>query len=313
MLKRLATVVVLGCVSFQAGAGPAQADRAGADAAGMKLVMLGTGTPNADPDRSGPALAVVVGERAFIVDAGPGVVRRAAAAAERGIPALAPDKLRTAFLTHLHSDHTLGLPDLIFTPWVLERDVPLALYGPPGTGEMARHLSLAYRADVQLRLNGLEPANPDGHRVDVSEIAGAGTVYDEGGVRVDAIPVLHGSWPDAYGFAFTSGGKRIVVSGDARTSPALIEAAKGADILVHEVYSDAGWKRREPVWQKYHASFHTSASELAAIAMQARPKLLVLYHQLYWGTSDEDLVSEIRAAGYDGAVVSAKDLDVFEP
>ena len=278
----------------------------------VKLVMLGTGTPNADPDRSGPATAVVVGDRAFLFDAGPGVVRRAAAAARNGIPALEAKKLDTAFLSHLHSDHTLGLPDLIFTPWVLERAVPLKLYGPKGTRDMATHLVAAYQADIDIRLSGLEPANPEGYKVEVTEINGKHMLLDEGGVTVEAIPVLHGSWPEAYGFVVIAGGKRIVISGDARPSPALIEAASGADILVHEVYSDAGFLRREPIWQKYHASFHTSATELAAIARKAKPKLLVLYHQLYWGTSDDDLVQEIRAAGYGGAVVSAKDLDVFE-
>ena len=85
------------------------------------MVLLGTGTPNADPDRSGPAVAVVTGGRAYLVDCGAGVVRRAAAAARKGIPALAAEKLDIVFITHLHSDHTLGLIDLILTPWVLER------------------------------------------------------------------------------------------------------------------------------------------------------------------------------------------------
>ncbi len=112
---------------------------------------------------------------------------------------------------------------------------------------------------------------------------------------------------------FGAGGKTIVISGDTRPSERLLEAARGANILVHEVYSDAGWRRREPIWQKYHASFHTSASELAALAKDANPDLLVLTHQLYWGTSDEDLVQEIRDAGYDGKIISAKDLDIFSP
>ncbi|WP_420428978.1 MBL fold metallo-hydrolase [Kordiimonas sp.] len=278
----------------------------------LQLVMLGTGTPNADPGRSGPAVAVVVGDRSFIFDAGPGIVRRAAAASQKhNIPALGADQLRTAFLTHLHSDHTVGLPDLIFTSWVLERPVPLKLYGPKGTRAMAKHLTAAYSEDVHLRLNGLEPAMPEGHKVDVVEIGKEHRLLDEGGVRIDAVPVLHGSWKESYGYKVSANSKTIVISGDARVSPKLIEAATGADILVHEVYSDAGFARRESVWQKYHASFHTSASELAAIANEAKPKLLVLYHQLYWGTSDEDLVQEIRAAGYDGALVSAKDLDLF--
>ena len=279
----------------------------------VQLVMLGTGTPNADPDRSGPGVAVIVDGRSYLVDAGPGIVRRAAAAARNGQPALEPSRLNTDFLTHLHSDHTVGLPDLILTPWVLERDVPLRLFGPHGTAAMAQHLEEAYTQDIQLRLNGLEPANPEGYKVDVHELTGPGPVLDEDGLRVDAIAVQHGSWPEAYGYRFRAHGKTIVISGDTRPVPAIEQAAKGADILVHEVYSDAGFKRRDEVWQRYHACFHTSASELAALASRAKPKLLVLYHQLYWGTSDPDLVKEIRDAGYNGKVVSARDLDVFTP
>lgn len=275
------------------------------------LVILGTGTPNADPHRSGPSVAVIVGDKSYIVDSGPGIVRRAAAASEKGIDALSPPKLVTAFLSHLHTDHTVGLADLIFTPWVLERAVPLALIGPPGTKAMTDHLLKAYAADIEMRLEGLEPANEQGYKVDVTEVDKQAIVFEDEAVTVEAIPVLHGSWKYSFGYKFTHQGKVIVISGDARPSPALITAAQGADILVHEVYSSAGFKKRPPLWQKYHGQFHTSTAELAEIARQTQPKLLVLYHQLYWGFSDQDLIDEVRAAGYEGKVVSARDLDVY--
>src|ERR1700683_4358124 len=98
-----------------------------------QVVVLGSGTPHADPHRSGPAVAVIVTGQSYLVDCGPGIVRRAAAASRQGVPGLEMPKLRTLFLTHLHSDHTLGLPDLIFTPWVLGRTDRLTVYGPRGT------------------------------------------------------------------------------------------------------------------------------------------------------------------------------------
>lgn len=274
-----------------------------------RVVLLGTGTPNAEPDRSGPALAVVVDSTAWLVDAGPGVVRRANAAAERGIAALRPDRLERLFLTHLHSDHTLGLPDVIFTPWVLERNRPLQVWGPPGTRMMVDHIMSAWAADRAVRLEGREPADPDGWRVEVHEI-GPGVVYDDGLVRVTAFPVHHGDWDQAFGFRFDGPDRVVVVSGDTTPSPHLVAAARGCDLLIHEVYSRVGFESRPPVWQRYHADAHTSTVELAEIARQVQPGLLVLTHQLLWGQTPEGLVGEITAR-WPGRVVYGRDLDVF--
>src|SRR5215212_1192205 len=120
----------------------------------VQVVLLGTGSPPPDPERSGPATAIVVNDTAYLVDFGPGVVRRAAAAATgRSIAALQPTRLRVAFVTHLHSDHTVGYPDLIFTPWTLGRRVPLEVYGPKGLKAMTEHLLEAYRVDIETRTN----------------------------------------------------------------------------------------------------------------------------------------------------------------
>src|SRR3989337_855503 len=124
---------------------------AACQSAGTRVVMLGTGTPNPDPERSGPAVAVVANGTAYLVDAGPGLVRRAAAAARSGDSALAAARLGILFLSHLHSDHTVGLPDLIHTGWVAGRAVPLRLFGPPGTTALARHLTEAYGAHIANR------------------------------------------------------------------------------------------------------------------------------------------------------------------
>ena len=301
-------------------AAPVPAQEAGADPdPAARLVILGTGTPNADPDRSGPAVAVVAGGRAYLVDAGPGVVRRAAAAAlEHGIDALAAPGLNRLFITHLHSDHTVGLPDAILSPWVLERPDPIRIFGPPGTAHMVEHIQEAWKEDVHMRLFGLEPRddNLDAYQSPVTETAG-GPIHEDEHVRVTAIPVLHGSWPYSLGYRFEALGpdgapaRTIVISGDARPSESLVEACSGCDILVHEVYSAEAFKQRPSVWQAYHAHSHTSTVELADIATRARPKLLVMYHQLYWGATDEDLLREIREAGYTGRVVSAADLDVY--
>lgn len=277
-----------------------------------QVVMLGTGTPNADPERSGPAVAVVVNDTPYLVDFGPGVVRRAAAMSPTWggpIAGLEVKNLRYAFLTHLHSDHSAGLSDLILTPWVLERDRPLELYGPDGIEEMAAHVVKAYRADIDYRVYGLEPANNEGWRVNAHTVE-EGVVFEDENVKVEAFRVRHGTWPNAYGYRFTTPDRVIVISGDVAPDEAVERYAKGADILIHEVYSVEGFRKRDPYWQKYHSTNHTSAHELGELASRAEPRLLVLYHVLFWGASEETVLREVREK-YDGGVVLADDLDVF--
>ena len=273
-----------------------------------QVVLLGTGTPNADPERSGPAIAVVVNQTPYLVDFGPGVVRRAAAACQTGVAGLDVRGLNRAFVTHLHSDHTAGYPDLILTPWVLGRDEPLEVYGPAGIRSMTDHVTAAYQQDIAERLHGLESANDRGWRVNVTEIE-AGVIYEDSNVEVEAFPVRHGSWP-AFGYRFLTPDRAIVVSGDTAPAENIVEKSRDSDVLIHEVYAMAGFQTLPPTWQRYHSSVHTSSRELALMASRARPGLLILYHQLLWGTTDEHLLLEIRA-GYDGMVASGRDLDVY--
>ncbi len=275
---------------------------------GSQIVLLGTGTPIPDPMRAGPSVAILVNETPYLIDFGPGVVRRAAAAAESGVTALAPQHLNTAFLTHLHSDHTTGYPDLIFTPWVAGRADALHMYGPVGTQAMTDHLLEAYKADITERLHGLEPANPRGYQVKVHEIA-PGVVYQDANVTVEAFPVNHGSW-SAYGYKFHTPDRTIVLSGDTAPTEGLVDHYRGCDVLIHEVYSAVGFAARPPAWQRYHSSVHTSSLELAQLASKAKPGLLILYHQLFWGQEEQDLLFEVQEH-YSGEVVSGKDLDVF--
>jgi len=276
-----------------------------------RVVMLGTGTPNPDPDRYGTSVAVVVDDASYLVDFGVGVVRRAAAAERSGIKALNVVNLTHAFATHLHSDHTLGLSDLILTPWILERDKPLAVYGPRGLRAMANHLVSAYEADLNVRITGGEPAHKYNPRtVDVHEITAPGIVFRDDRVTVTAFAVKHGAWPQAFGYRFKTPDRTIVISGDTGPDSKIEEQCQRCDVLVHEVYASAGFAKRPAEWQAYHSKYHTSGRELGAIASRARPGLLVLYHQLIWSSTEEELLKEVRDV-YDGRVVSANDLDVY--
>jgi ribonuclease BN (tRNA processing enzyme) len=276
---------------------------AAADAQDTRVILLGTGNPNPEPDRMGPAAAVVSGDRVYIVDCGAGIVRRAAQAG------IEMKQLTRAFVTHLHSDHTVGLPDLIFTPAVTGRLEPLEIYGPPGVSAMTSHVMKAWKEDMNIRLHGLEPAVPQAYIVHAHDVK-PGEIYRDESMRVVAIAVQHGSWKYAYGYRFEAKDKTIVFSGDTTYTPALARAAAGCDILVHEVYSAAGLAKRTPDWRKYHAAFHTSGADLGRLAAEVKPKRLVLYHQLPMGETAEEVVSEIRER-YAGEIVYGKDLDVI--
>lgn len=273
-----------------------------------RLIVLGSGTPVPDPDRAGPAYAITYGARVFLFDAGAGVMRRVAAA---GLPI---DGMTAVFLTHLHSDHTLGLPDVIHTTWVMGRATPMPVVGPHGTQAMVDHIQAAWAEDIAIRTEGTERGRPGGHRVAVREVAG-GAVYDSAGIRVTAIRVQHGAWPEAFAYRIDAPDRVIVLGGDTRLSAALEEASRDVDLLVHEVYdSRRVAPERRPggeLWPQYLREFHTSDEELGAIAARAKPKQLILSHVLRMGGTMAEVVAGIRRGGFNGTVVVAKDLDRY--
>ena len=269
-----------------------------------RIVLLGTGTPAADPDRSGPSVAIVVNNTPYIIDFGPGIVRRAEAAYRAGINGLNILNIKHVFVTHLHSDHTAGYPDLIFTPWTLGRNKPLEVYGPKGIKSMTEHILAAYRQDIKVRTEKSK------NLVNVHEIK-PGIVYKDSLVRVEAFPVSHGSWPLAFAYKFYTPDRTIVVSGDTAYDETMIEKSMGVDVLIHEVYNMKGFKKiKNPETKAYHSGFHTSSHELAKIAGRAKPGLLILYHQLWMNQPEGDLLKEVRKR-YDGRVVSGKDLAIY--
>ena len=275
---------------------------------GTTLVTLGTGMPRPDPACFGPATAVVYDGRVFLFDAGAGVMRRMAAA---GLSIRGPEAV---FITHLHSDHTLGYPDLILTPWVMGRRDKLQAYGPRGLKKMTKHILAAWEEDIHVRIEGLERQTRTGYKVDVHEFD-SGVVYDKDGVRITAIPVEHGCWKQAFGFRIDTPDRSIVISGDTRPTPGIVEASRGVDVLVHEVYPQSQvmpeLRIGGEVWPSYMREFHTSDLELGVVAALAKPKLLVLHHIVRHGAEDDELLAGIRAGGFKGPVAVARDLDRF--
>jgi ribonuclease BN (tRNA processing enzyme) len=323
MLKTHLTLslIVISCLLVVTSRLGAQQTDVKPPAGRTQIVLLGTGTPPADPDRSGPATAIVINGTPYLVDFGAGVVRRAkAAVADRGITALEPTNLRVVFVTHLHSDHTVGYPDLILTPWVLGRRVPLEVYGPTGIKAMTDHIIEAYRVDFETRSQHYKEnlysvgSFPEGHKVNAHEI-NAGVVYKDANVTVTAFRTKHAM--ESYGYRFDTPDRSIVISGDTNPTQATIDACRGCDVLIHEVLTQE-WLAKRPDFQNYAARFHTTTTQLAELARRAKPRLLILYHaSISWRPAvdnqrsrPEDLLKEMMAV-YSGQVVVGRDLDVY--
>ena len=278
-----------------------------------KLIVLGSGTPNPDPNRAGSAYAVVVNETPYLIDFGPGVIRRAASLSPPWggkIEAMTVKNFEHAFLTHIHSDHSAGLADLLLTPWIMGRDKKLNLYGPKGLEQMASSTLEAFEDDINYRIYGTQPSNKIGYKFNFYLLT-EGLIYQDENVSVEAFTVPHGSFDDAYGFRFTTKDKVIVFSGDTGPSKTLEKFAAGADILVHEVYSNAGFLKKTKDWQIYHQGHHTSTFEVGEIASRAKPKLLLLSHILFWGSTKDEILKETQST-YKGEIKIAEDLMIIE-
>lgn len=261
---------------------------ASAQTPSIKVILLGTGTPIPRIDRFGPATLVEAGGQKLLFDAGRGASQRLW---QLKIPL---GKIDAVFLTHLHSDHTVGFPDVWLTGWLPTpfggRSTPLKVWGPKGTRDMMANLREAYQWDIRVRGNGehLPPAGIDIDAHDITE----GTIYEHNGVRVTAFLVDHGGLlHPAFGYRVDYAGHSVAISGDTRPNQNLVRHAKGVDVLVHEVAA----ARPELLKQSPTAAiarrilgFHTSPEDAGRVFAQVKPRLAVFTHVVLL-TTDRDI------------------------
>lgn len=277
-----------------------------------QVVVLGTGTPVPDPLRAGAGVAVIHKGEAYLFDAGDGVVSRAIRAhLELGMDELDPPNIRHVFFTHLHSDHIHDYSVLASKVW-WRRNGRLHAWGPKGLEALTDAMNEMMKVEADLRSRGT-PADvigdPEGYRVEADEIS-EGVVFTRDDLTIEAFAVPHGGIKPAFGYKITTDNKTIVISGDTRYSDVLVEKARNADILIHEVISKKSLANLPKSWQEYHQDSHTTTGKLAEVARKSRPGVLVLYHILFFGATAEEVLEEVTA-GYNGEVVLATDLQVF--
>jgi ribonuclease Z len=241
----------------------------------FRVTLIGSGNPIPAPDRFGPATLVEAGPHKLLFDAGRGSTIRLY---QLGIPFSTVDPL---FLTHLHSDHTVGIPDLWLTGWLGgwfgRRAQPMHVIGPAGTKELIENLGRAYAGDIRIRIAD-EHYPPDGIRMLASEFTADGIVYDEDGIKVTAFEVDHGEHiKPAYGYRIDYRGHSVVISGDTRFNENVIKYGTGADVLIHEVAAARPELMKIEQVQRVIAH-HTSPAEAGTVFTRAHPKLAVYTH-----------------------------------
>jgi ribonuclease Z len=241
----------------------------------LKVTLLGTGNPRPSVERFGPSILVEAGKEALLFDCGRGATIRLSQA---GVPF---SSVTALFLTHLHSDHVVGVPDLWLTGWIMGRKTPLRVWGPAGTVEMMRHLEEAYAFDVHVRRDVDEKLDAQGAVLtgkDVDE----GVVYESSGVKVTAFLVDHGLVKPALGYRIDYQGHSVVLSGDTRPSDNLVKFAQGTDVLVHEVFdADAYHEVNNSLTAEQRQrvrEHHTTPEEAGRIFTKVAPKLAVYSH-----------------------------------
>lgn len=271
----------------------------------LQITLLGTGNPRPSLERFGPSILVEAGGQRLLIDAGRGAAQRLFQIGQRD--ALAG--IDAVLLTHLHSDHTVGLPDVWLTPWIFGRARALPLIGPAGTADMARHLTQAYAWDIATRRKD-EGFPAEGVRLDGRDAA-PGVVWDRDGVKVTAFAVDHGAFATpAFGYRVDANGRSVVVSGDMRFDERFVEHAGGADVVITEVISPEVEARRaqvrDPKALERILARHISPEQAGTLFSRIKPRLAVFTHVVPSPATAEDLLPPARttyggplAAGYD--------------
>jgi ribonuclease Z len=272
----------------------------------IKVTLLGTGSPPPVMNRFGPSILVEAGGGKFLFDAGRGALQRLA---QLGVRWQDVDGL---FLTHLHSDHVVGFPDLWLTGWLVGagRSRPLHVWGPRGTRKMMSHLEQAYEYDIRIRLYD-DRASPDGVVIFAEDI-GEGVVHEKGGVKITAFEVDHTPIKPAFGYRIDHAGRSVVLSGDTRVSDNLIRHAQGVDLLVHEVASPETFQRAgaPPERAKSIVAHHVTPEQAGEVFSRTKPKLAVYSHIVLPTATEQDLLPSTRKT-YSGPLEVGEDLMVI--
>lgn len=270
---------------------------------GIKVTLLGTGTPQPGMDRFGASTLVQAGSVTLLFDAGRGCLQRLHQIK------VSYDTIDALFLTHLHSDHIVGIPDLWLTGWLIsKRSVPLKVFGPVGTNNLIEYLQKAFVYDIKIRIED-DKAPEEGSLLLAAEIQ-QGVVYENNGVKVIAFLVDHYPVVPAFGYRIEYDGHSVVLSGDTRYSENLIKYAGGTDLLIHEVaIAPDTLTKSDP---KYNIlAHHTTPEQAGKVFNEVKPKLTAYSHIVkMYGHNEKELLERTKV-NYSGPIIIGEDLMSF--
>ena len=273
----------------------------------IKVTLLGTGCPRPVMSRFGASTLVQAGSQTLLIDAGRGSLQRLT---QVNVPW---NQVTGVLLTHLHSDHVVGFPDLFLTGWLVDpgRSVPLPVWGPEGTTDMMAHLATAFAEDIRIRVAN-ERANPAGVVLQARDIS-EGIVFEADGVKVTAFLVDHGPVKPAFGYRIDYAGRSVVLSGDTRPSENLVRHAAGTDLLIHEVLAPETLRRTgvPPDRIPGIVANHTTPEQAGTVFARVRPRLVVYSHICPPSATEEDVAAATRR-NYDGPFELGEDLMIIE-
>jgi len=306
-MKAMLRVAAAFLIATFASTGYAQGD--------FKVTLLGTASPTPRPDRFGPSTLVEAGDQKLLIDAGRGVPIRLR---QIGVPM---GKIDALFITHYHSDHVSGIPDVWLTGWLSppygRRTAPFRVIGPVGAKALMENLERAYALDIKIRLED-EKLPPEGVAVAAEEFDKDGVVYEKNGVKVVAFAVDHGAAiKPAVGYRVEYKGRSVTLSGDTRYDENVVKHAAGTDLLIHEVGAALPALLAASVPTQRIIAHHTTPLEAGAVFARAKPKLAVYSHIVLLSSEKipeptlDDVVAETRQT-YKGPLVIGEDLMSFE-
>lgn len=266
----------------------------------FKITLLGTGSPDLRMDRFGPSILIEAGKEKLLFDCGRGATLR--------IQQLGLDwnDVTALFLTHLHSDHIVGIPDLFLTGWLLGRQTPLRVWGPAGTQAMMSHLIEAFQFDIRMRQE--DDLRPAAGAVATAKDIAQGVAYENGGVRITAFDVDHGPVKPAFGYRIDYAGHSAVLSGDTRFSENLIRFAQGVDVLVHEVCLADPEVLKASEHERHVMAHHISPQQAGGVFARVKPALAVYSHVVILGDGTDDEILRLTRQTYSGPLEMGEDL-----